>query len=545
MGCYGNQKGNMNTIDRTEILNSKSIEQVLAAKGHMPVIRKADSLEYLCPIHNEKTPSFKVTISKKLFHCFGCGFAGSVIDLVSKLDSISAGEAMKKLSNQEVKSSEKLKMVCKYEYTDETKKPIYEVVRCEPKTFRQRHKVGENWVWNMEGVRRVLYNLPKVLKATRVWIVEGEKDADNLNKLGFIATCNVGGAGKWSDAYSDCLKGKEVVLCGDNDIPGQKHIDQILNSLAGKAKSVRKIQIASEYKDVSDFISGYKDQTGAANDLARMADEAVSLKNQIDLPIYSTEEMEEQYIEYIKTIEGRCLDFTPWLPMLGHNVRPLVPGEMMTVIADTGVGKTAVLQNIAHCIKLPTLFFEMELPESLMFERFLSMESKMNGKSIEKTYKQGGRLNHRNLSHIHVCPLSKLDPEKIEELIVKSELKIGVKPAIVMLDYIGLISDKGNSRYERLSAIAEKIKIIAKSTKTIIIIASQIHRQEGEITLHSAKDSGSIENSSGLVLAASRDANDKEKMFLKILKNTKGTSGLSIPCWFYGETLQIRESARI
>lgn len=528
----------MKTIDRSEILHTALIEAQMTSRGYSPVKRSQDELIYLCPVHSEKSGSFHVTISKKLFHCFGCGFSGSVIDLVSKLDGISAVEAMKKLSVWEVKLDQKYVPNHYYKYQDETGKELYEVVRFEPKTFRQRHKVGETWIWNMEGVRRVLYNLPKVLKANRVWIVEGEKDADNLNKLGFIATCNVGGAGKWAEGYSDCLKGREVVLCGDNDAPGQKHIDQILNSLAGKAKSVRKVVLPSGYKDVSELIEDYKDDEASSNELAQFAEEAVLLKNQIDLPIYSTEEMEEQYIEYIKTYEGKRLDLGLWLPALGAKVRPLVPGEIMTILADTGVGKTAVLQNIAQAIKLPTLFFEMELPSSLMFERFLGMENKMNGESVEKTYKQGQRLNHKNFSHIFTCPLSKLDPDKIEELIIKSELKIGVKPAVVMLDYIGLISEKGNSRYERMSVIAEKIKILAKSTQTIIILASQIHRQEGDITLHSAKDSGSIENSSGLVISVSRDPNDREKMFLKIHKNTKGTAGDTFAVWF-NNTLKI------
>ena len=51
----------------------------------------------------------------------------------------------------------------------------------------------------MQGVERVLYRLPEVLAAGEVWVVEGEKDADSLAALGIVATCNAGGAGKWSE----------------------------------------------------------------------------------------------------------------------------------------------------------------------------------------------------------------------------------------------------------------------------------------------------------------------------------------------------------
>ena len=54
-----------------------------------------------------------------------------------------------------------------------------------PKSFRQRHLVKRHFVWKMDGVTRVLYRLPEILSAEEVWIVEGEKDADNPQSLGF------------------------------------------------------------------------------------------------------------------------------------------------------------------------------------------------------------------------------------------------------------------------------------------------------------------------------------------------------------------------
>ena len=54
-------------------------------------------------------------------------------------------------------------------------------------------------------MERVLYRLPDVAAAVRqgrvVFVVEGEKDADALARLGLAATTNVGGAGKWRAEY--------------------------------------------------------------------------------------------------------------------------------------------------------------------------------------------------------------------------------------------------------------------------------------------------------------------------------------------------------
>ena len=79
---------------------------------------------------------------------------------------------------------------------------LFQVVRYEPKTFRQRRRVvkmdgtsaGISWEYNIKGISRVLYRLPKVAAAEQVLVVEGEKDVESLEGLGFVATCNPGGA---------------------------------------------------------------------------------------------------------------------------------------------------------------------------------------------------------------------------------------------------------------------------------------------------------------------------------------------------------------
>jgi DNA primase len=52
----------------------------------------------LCPFHNEKTPSFIVTPSKRLFHCFGCGAAGNLITFVMKYNNLSYVDALRMLA---------------------------------------------------------------------------------------------------------------------------------------------------------------------------------------------------------------------------------------------------------------------------------------------------------------------------------------------------------------------------------------------------------------------------------------------------------------
>lgn len=265
------------------------------------------------------------------------------------------------------------------------------------------------------------------------------------------------------------------------------------------------------------------------------------------VPVKSMDELEEAYRYFVGEAERRSFRFGNWLPSLANTVRPMVPGELVVLLADTGVGKTAWLQNFARKAAPQTvLMFELELPGTLCFERFVQMQAQRTGEDVFNAYRTGTRINFDGLEHVWVCDQSRLTPEKIEEIIVKSTDKIGGKPALVIVDYIGLVAGKPGKRYERLSDAAEQMKVIAKQTDTIIVMASQIGRPEDkelvvEPRLHHAKDSGSIENSAGLVLGAWRDPDDNRKLWLKVLKNTKGKSGKKVPCLFDVETMRIEE----
>lgn len=63
---------------------------------------KRSSGEYvgLCPFHGEKTPSFHVSADKQLYHCFGCGEGGTIINFVMKMENLSFLEAVKYLGEQ-------------------------------------------------------------------------------------------------------------------------------------------------------------------------------------------------------------------------------------------------------------------------------------------------------------------------------------------------------------------------------------------------------------------------------------------------------------
>jgi len=143
-----------------------------------------------------------------------------------------------------------------YDYIDEDRKLLFQAVRYDPKAFRDRRPDGNGgWIWSLENTRLALYRLPEVNMSEAVLILEGEKDVDTAYRLGlppgFAATTSPLGAGQWRSEYSESLRGKRVVICPDNDLPGKQHMKQIIRDLAGKASEILTIALPESVKDLS------------------------------------------------------------------------------------------------------------------------------------------------------------------------------------------------------------------------------------------------------------------------------------------------------
>jgi hypothetical protein len=166
-----------------------------------------------------------------------------------------------------------------YDYRGWDGELVFQVVRFADKQFRQRRPNGSGWVWNLHDVVRVPYRLPDVMRAPEdriIVVAEGEKDADRLWVHGLVATCSVGGAGKWKQVEKDARKllaGRTVAVIPDNDDPGRKHAEDVKRSLTGVAKLVAICELPGlpEKGDVSDFLDQH-----STEELAGLIDAAVA-----------------------------------------------------------------------------------------------------------------------------------------------------------------------------------------------------------------------------------------------------------------------------
>ena len=214
-----------------------------------------------CPAHDDHTPSLSInpgTNGGVVLHCH----AGCTAEAIVAALGLTLADLM-----PEPMPTMKPSIVATYDYTDEDGQLLYQVVRMQPKTFRQRKPNARgDWDWSLNGTRRVLFHLPKVIEAVSlgqtIYIVEGEKDVLALEALGLTATTNPAGAGKWKSEYNVWLDGATIYIIPDNDAPGKHHAEDVLKSLKGIA-TVDILTVPPQYKDVSDWIAA----GATANDL--------------------------------------------------------------------------------------------------------------------------------------------------------------------------------------------------------------------------------------------------------------------------------------
>lgn len=162
--------------------------------------------------------------------------------------------------------------LAEYVYVDERGRVVFGVTRCPRKCFAQwrpdpSRRGGRRWRLRetdrsgavIAEVRPVLYRLPALLAAVgrgkRVWLVEGEKDADACAAHGLAATTASRGANGWRPEYTAQLAGAHVCLVADRDVPGRRRAEKVVAALRGHVASLDVVVAADGCKDPYDHFA--------------------------------------------------------------------------------------------------------------------------------------------------------------------------------------------------------------------------------------------------------------------------------------------------
>lgn len=382
---------------------SQFLEAVAAKTGQQPK-KSGKGYIALCPGHDDRNPSLSIQEDKDqkiLIHCH----AGCDPQTICAGLGISLSDLFKEKSKSRSKQ-----VKTEYVFVDEGGKPVYKKTRLEPgKDGKKKDffisSLSSKGVWKNEiskTSKRFLYRLDEVKagieKGEKIFLVEGEKDAERLRQGNLNATTTLEGAGaEIRPEYVEQLKGGEIVLLFDEDAAGHVRRDRLCLALFENVKSLKVISLPGlDYRedhglDVSDWLSrGHTIQelaqlVEATAPINKTEIEKIRLKQESNL--FSMEEI------VVITLDDFLKRNIPPREMI---LSPILPSQGLVMIyAKTGVGKTFVALMIAYAVALgdkvfswqapkprKVLYIDGEMPAATMQDR-LRLIAKGMGRNLE------------------------------------------------------------------------------------------------------------------------------------------------------------------
>lgn len=341
------------------------LERVL---GHLQgVTRNGGGFLARCPVHEADGNGHRPSLSVKqdgdriLIHCFG----GCATDQVLAALGLEARDLFTDEPKHTKLNGSKPglgRLVATYDYQDEAGRLLYQATRHDPKDFRARRPDGAGgWIWNLKGVRRVLFGLPDLIDRTDVYLVEGEKDALALRALGLTATTTAGGAKGWDcGQYADQLRAAgclRVTIIPDNDDPGREYARQAAASCAAAGIAVKVLDLPGllEHGDASDWIA----RGGTRNELDTLASAAPAwtpvtkdLHNETrpstPAPVGLADADLADAVDV--ALEGQQIE-AQGIPYLVPGIVPQL-GMLGFLVAFAKVGKTTFAQSLAAAVAM-------------------------------------------------------------------------------------------------------------------------------------------------------------------------------------------------
>jgi RecA-family ATPase len=158
--------------------------------------------------------------------------------------------------------------------------------------FYWQHLNGGGWEKGTNGLdtSSLLYRIDEVIEAMAarepILIVEGERDVDTCWGLGFAATCNAHGAGKWSADHSTQLALADLIVLNDNDDQGRTHANTVCICSWPHAHSIKRLDLKVDWPGipVGGDITDWVNEGGTAHELQDLIDTAPEWKGTPDDP---------------------------------------------------------------------------------------------------------------------------------------------------------------------------------------------------------------------------------------------------------------------
>lgn len=413
----------------------------------------------LCPAHDDRAQSLSIKEAEDGRVLVNC-HAGCTFEEIAAALGLSAQEFFPPKDETQTVAEE-------YRYVDETGSLLYVVERLIPKSFRQKRWTGSGFEWKLGDVRRVPYRCPQVLAARDagkpILIVEGEKDVHTLERMGFIATCNAGGAGgvgkgKFEESWAEMFRGAFVAVIPDNDDPGFSHANEVCKLLSEVA-AVKFVELGGEKgADVSDWF--------------RAGNGAEDLKNKIrNAPDFKPKAFTGLAVSRVADVEVETIEW------LWHGYVPY--GKLTVLEGDPGLGKSTVTLDLAA--RISTGGF---LPDHTKVEEPGDVLLISSEDGIGDTVRPRLEAAEADLTRVHVITgLSEGGMVRIPEDLPKLEALINdVSAHLVVIDPLVAFLGEGidSHRDQDVRRALHPLTEMANRTKAAFILMRHLNKGSGK-----------------------------------------------------------------
>ena len=245
--------------------------------------------------------------------------------------------------------------------------------------------------------------------------------------------------------------------------------------------------------------------------------------------------------------------------MLDNRTGGVARGEVCLFIARSGVGKTLFGANlVVNTRGLPTVFFSLEMQGRFIAQRIASMTYNVPTATLEELVLQDD-TRHLDALVKHYPTLSIVDKPGLKlkdfSLVLDEAAESwGVRPVLVIIDYLELVSTMGMGALEQIDGVSRKLKDWARAEDVALVVLHQVKRSESDgwspLTKADARYGGDV--AADYVLGAFRPAlnpvlsphqqDARESEFWIQLLKTRTSGGLCMSgeeYWLNTQTLRL------
>ena len=312
------------------------------------------------------------------------------------------------------------------------------------------------------------------------------------------------------------IGGIKVLIELISQIPNLVYLEEYIRLV--KDKFIRRLLIKLGYEAIN---SGYVTNIPLEIILNDFENKIFSLTNQIRTQKFfnSTELLENIFFELKKkslnpSLSGLASGFYD----LDSLTQGFQKSDLIIIAGRPSMGKTAlslnITLNIIKNLKLPVLFFSLEMSKEQIMYRILSMETNIFQDKLKsgKLYQSDWNKLNKVIKIISKLPLFIDDTPDLFIQDIRSKIKTIIfeqnQIGLIIIDYLQLMKNlksKTENRVQELSEITRTLKTIAREFNVPIIALSQLSRNvevrvDKKPILADLRESGSIEQDADLVL---------------------------------------------